>query len=377
MLEQRFSIRFSHRLLTTRDVFGASNATLASVLDAGGRDRARVAAFVDGGLAAARPELTGALATYLDRHASRVDVPVAPVIVPGGEAIKNDRSALERILTTLDAAGICRRSTVLAVGGGAVLDTVGFAASIAHRGVRLVRVPSTTLSQCDSGVGVKNGINAFGKKNFIGTFAPPWAVVNDLELLTSLPDEPWRSGFSEVVKVALIKDRTLFERVEGAAPAILARDLDTAGPLLEASARLHFDHITEGGDPFELTDSRPLDFGHWAAHRLETVTGYALSHGAAVAIGIALDVAYSERAGLLAPAEGARIRECLEALGFSLYHPALAEPAAVLAGLEEFREHLGGALSIMLLEGIGRPVDVGEIDHGLMIDAMRSLARAA
>ena len=93
---------------------------------------------------------------------------------------------------------------MVAIGGGAVLDAVGYAAATAHRGVRLIRVPTTVLSQDDSAVGVKNGINAFGKKNFVGSFAPPHAVLNDFDLLRTLQDRDWRAGISEAVKVALL-----------------------------------------------------------------------------------------------------------------------------------------------------------------------------
>ena len=115
--------------------------------------------------------------------------------------------------------GIDRHAYVLAVGGGALLDMVGYAAATAHRGVRLVRVPTTVLSQNDSGIGVKNSVNAFGKKNFLGTFAPPFAVFNDFTFLTTLSDRDWRAGISEAIKVALLKDATFFAFLEEHATA--------------------------------------------------------------------------------------------------------------------------------------------------------------
>jgi len=136
------------------------------------------------------------------------------LIIEGGERTKNSYFHVSEIHSHIDRYHIDRHSYVLAVGGGALLDMVGLAASTAHRGVRHVRIPTTTLSQADSGVGVKNGINAFGKKNFIGTFTPPFAVVNDFDLLNSLSPRDKRAGYVEAVKVALIRNREFFESIE-------------------------------------------------------------------------------------------------------------------------------------------------------------------
>src|SRR5204862_2038620 len=129
-----------------------------------------------------------------------------PKIVPGGERAKQSPALIAALHADLQRLGIDRQSFVVAIGGGALLDAVGYAAATAHRGVRLIRVPTTVLAQADSGVGVKNGINAFGKKNFLGTFAPPAAVINDSTFLVTLSDREWRSGLAEAIKVALLKD---------------------------------------------------------------------------------------------------------------------------------------------------------------------------
>ncbi|MCA9309634.1 MAG: M81 family metallopeptidase [Phycisphaerales bacterium] len=163
--------------------------------------------------------------------------------------------------------------------------------------------------------------------------------------------------------------------VERAAPALAARDSEATSRLVRRSAELHLRHITEGGDPFELTTARPLDFGHWAAHRLEELTHFDLRHGEAVAIGLAIDTVYAGRIGRLAAGDGERILACLEALGFDLYHEAMEDPECILAGLDEFREHLGGRLTIMLPTGIGTTCDVHEIDAEAMMAAMATLAR--
>lgn len=366
------SPRFTHRLRSTRDALEPRNPTLAAAIGANDGRPARTIVFVDRGLVAARPDVPEHVRRYAEASGRMLLTTIDTV--PGGEACKNDPALLDRVLGQIHSARICRQSYVIAIGGGAVLDLVGYAAAITHRGVRLVRLPTTTLSQCDSGVGVKNGVNAFGKKNFLGTFAPPWAVINDAAMLESLSDRDWRSGFSEIAKVGLVKDRALFERLAAAAERIAARDPAAALPVIERSAVLHLQHITDGGDPFETTTARPLDFGHWAAHKLEQLTNFDVRHGEAVAIGIALDTAYSAACGHLAAGAADAVFDCLARLGLPLYHAALADPAALLAGLEEFREHLGGPLTITLLRGIGDAFDVHEIDRGRMIQALARLA---
>jgi 3-dehydroquinate synthase len=304
-----------------------------------------------------------------------------PVLVlPGGEQVKNEPRHLERLLEMIHAGAICRHSYVVAVGGGAVLDVAGFAAATAHRGVRLIRVPTTVLAQDDSGVGVKNGVNAFGKKNYLGTFAPPYAVVNDFGFLSTLSDRDWRGGMSEAIKAALIRDRGFFDFLEQHARALVDRDAALMEQLIRRSAALHLQHIATSGDPFELGSSRPLDFGHWAAHKLEQVTGHRLRHGEAVGIGIALDSTYSHLAGFLPEPQWRRIIDLVLALGLSVYAPALSDhldtpedSRSVLRGLAEFQEHLGGRLTIMLLEDIGRPFDVHEIRRDLMIRSIDML----
>jgi len=355
-----FAVPFEHRVRFTSDVFDPANPTLHDVLEPTRDGIARVMAVIDDGIIDAQPGYAERVQRY-GQQSPGIEPACEPLAVPGGEKAKNDQSYLDAILERIDRHHLCRRSYLIAVGGGAVLDVAGYAAAIAHRGIRLVRVPSTTLSQDDSGVGVKCGINHFGKKNFLGAFTVPHAVINDLDLLTSLADRDWRAGFSEAVKVALVKDAGFLGEIERAAPAIAARDMTAAEPIIRRSAELHLCHITEGGDPFELTAARPLDFGHWSAHKLEQLTGYDLRHGEAVAIGVALDTVYSSlNTGLPVP-DAERVVACLRTLGFTLDHPLLDDPR-LLEGLEEFREHLGGRLTIALLNGIGDASDAHEID---------------
>ena len=372
-VDAAFAVRHLHRLRFTRNVLDPANGVLREVLGEAEKSSGLVLCFVDQGVLDAWPDLprrvdaciTGCVPGFA------LSGPVRPVA--GGEVAKNDRSVLDGVLRAIHDDGLCRHSTVLAIGGGAVLDVVGFAAATAHRGVRLVRMPTTTLAQADAGIGVKNGVNAFGTKNFLGSFNVPWAVINDEAFLSTLSDRDWRCGLSEAVKVALIKDERFFELIEASAPGLARREDITMRPIVRRSAALHLQHIVTSGDPFELHGARPLDFGHWSAHKLEQMTDFRLRHGEAVAIGVALDVVYSAMTGRLAETEAQRVIEVLERLGFVLYDAAMEDPA-LLDGLEEFREHLGGRLTITLLEGIGRPVDVHEIDRDRLAGAIGQLA---
>ena len=371
------TLSLPHRVRFTRDTFDLANTSLADVFEVDGRSAQKVLVAVDQGMVEAMPGLQQQIEKYFAEHASQLPKLVGFRAVAGGEDCKNDLSNLETFLGEIDKHHIDRHSYILVIGGGAVLDMVGFAAAVAHRGIRLVRMPTTTLAQADSGVGVKNGVNMFGKKNFIGAFAVPWAVVNDLTLLDTLDDREWRSGLSEAVKVGLLKDAGLYRLISKRAQMLGRRDRALADDVIQRSAHLHLDHIAHGGDPFEMTTARPLDFGHWSGHKLEQLTNFAIKHGEGVALGLALDATYCELMGMLPPEVAADIRRTLETLGFDLYHPAMDDADALLAGLDEFREHLGGQLTITLIEGVGKPVNVHEIDRDTMAAAIGRLREIA
>jgi len=376
-LDLPFHVPFTHRLRFTHDVFGADEATLVALFEPSGERIPRVQFWLDEDVANANPQLKQRLWGFTRRHADRFQTIGNVQMVPGGEAVKNDVHVVERMLKCINAADLDRRSYIVVIGGGAVLDAVGFAAAIAHRGIRLVRVPTTTLAQADSGIGVKNSINLFAKKNWCGTFAVPWAVVNDEQVLASLPDRDFMCGFSEAVKVSLLKDADFFSRLCKAASAIARRDASIYRGTIRESAIWHLRHITAGGDPFEALEARPLDFGHWSAHKLEVMTEFGLRHGEAVGIGVAIDAVYSSLKFGFPKTDAERVLTCLRDLGLPLSHPALSRTGELFAGLEEFRQHLGGRLTVTMLEAVGEPIDVHEIDHELMkvaIDRVRCFA---
>lgn len=376
-VNREFRVPFVHRLRFTEDVLGTDAGVLLDVLETSGTEPARVQFWLDEHVVKAQPRLKKRLLAFADNHPEQVRLAGNFQIVPGGEAVKNDIHILERMLKVFNAANLDRRSYVIVIGGGAVLDAVGFAAAIAHRGIRLVRLPTTTLAQGDSGVGVKNSVNLFEKKNWVGTFAVPWAVINDAALLKTLPEREYLCGFSEAVKVSLLKDPEVFAEICRAASRIRRRDMAAAGPILRDSARMHLDHITQGGDPFEALEARPLDFGHWSAHKLEVLSKFALRHGEAVAIGVAVDTIYSALECGLPRADAMTVLHCLKDLGLPLYHPALDQSRELFAGLEEFRQHLGGRLTLTMLRGIGDPLEIHSIDQGKMLAAIRRVAEFA
>jgi 3-dehydroquinate synthase len=379
-IERTIAVSFAHRVYFTRSVFSRENPLLAGILAAGaGKRRAKILAVVDRSVAAAFPRLVEKIGRYLALDSCGVQPAAPPLVVSGGEAVKNDRELVERLYREIECLGIDRHSYVLAIGGGALLDAAGFAAATAHRGVRLIRLPTTSLSQADGGVGVKNGINAFGKKNFIGAFAPPFAVINDADFLDPLPAPEKRAGLIEAIKVALIRDAAFFAEIEKSADALAGLRGDALERVIRRCAELHVEHIATSGDPFELGSARPLDFGHWSAHKLEQMSGFALSHGAAVAHGIALDVIYSARIGMLAPGAADRVLGLIQKLGFALFHPIMSQAGGepLLAGLEDFREHLGGELTITLLRDVGRGEEVHAIDAAVMRESLVELERRA
>jgi 3-dehydroquinate synthase len=376
-IERTIQLSFRHRVYFTHDVFGLDNPLLKEILmdrQAGLPPRAIV--VLDESLHRAQPDLARKLEEYF--AASGLNLVCPPMILEGGERVKNSHFHLSEIQSLIDRYHVDRHSYVLAVGGGALLDVVGLAAATAHRGVRHVRIPTTTLGQDDSGVGVKNGINAFGKKNFIGTFAVPFAVINDFNLLASLPPRDLRAGYIEAVKVACIRDAAFFAELERDAAKLRAFEAQAMQRLIHRCAELHINHIAASGDPFEMGSARPLDFGHWAAHKLEQLSDFQIRHGEAVAIGIALDVVYARRAGHLDEASAERVLNLIEALGFDLFANELLNVDStgalmVLRGLEEFREHLGGRLAITLLRAIGQGFEVHEMDHARVAQSICEL----
>ncbi len=380
LYRQRFRVSYSYPVHFTSGLFNRGNTVLDTVFRAFPETPRRVLVYVDDGLASAWPTLIPDIQAWFRARPEAMELVRDPEIVPGGERTKNGWNVVQAIMSTIGAAHLCRHSYVMALGGGSVLDMVGFAASLVHRGIRMIRVPSTVLAQCDAGVGVKTGMDEHGMKNFAGTFAPPAAVLVDFEFLKTLSAKYRVGGVSEAIKVAMIKDAVFFKDLCRSARRIAAGDNRLLADAVRRSAILHLEHIRTGGDPFEFGAARPLDFGHWAAHHLEILSHYRLGHGQAVSIGLALDTCYAHREGLVSRAERDALLRLLESLGLPTWDPVLELAdgtgyPVVLKGIEVFREHLGGQLSITLPDGIGRKREVHTVDMAVMRECMDWLKR--
>lgn len=379
VIERSIQVGYRLQVRFTSDAFAPGNLILQTALqDEARAARPKALVVLDESLARTQPALAARIENYFVAYRNAIQLVCSPLVIEGGERTKNSYFHVSEIQSYIDRYHIDRHSYVIAIGGGALLDMVGLAAATAHRGVRHVRMPSTTLSQCDSGVGVKNGINAFGKKNFIGSFAPPFAVINDFKLLDSLTPRDKRAGYVEAVKVALIRDAAFFAELETLADKLRAFEPQAMQRLIFRCAELHLNHIATSGDPFEFGSSRPLDFGHWAAHKLEQLSEFKLRHGEAVAVGIALDTIYSRSLGCLNAAAAERTLRLLEALGFDLFanellHVDSENSLMVLEGLEEFQEHLGGALAVTLLANIGQGFEVHQMNTAKVVEAIYEL----
>jgi len=379
---QKILVPYEYPVVFTRSVFAPRNDDLLAAMDRLNEGRRhRVSVYVDAGAARSRRGLLRDIGTWFSARRKRLELAGPPRIVPGGEAVKSERRLLS-LTRDLAAQKLCRHSFVVIVGGGAVLDAVGLAASLVHRGLRVVRVPTTALGQCDSGVGVKTAVNLAGAKNLIGTFAPPFAVINDEQFLETLPDREWSGAIAEAFKVAIIKSAPFFNELCRSAVRLKARDLRVLARVVRRCAELHLDHIRTGGDPFELGRARPLDFGHWAAHKLEMMSGFRISHGEAVAAGVALDSIYASLRGWITKPECGRVLRGLAESGCVLWYPELARrdrggKLEILRGLEDFREHLGGELCVTYPRGIGRRHEVHEVRATLVAKAILRLKRTA
>ncbi|MBA4744616.1 MAG: 3-dehydroquinate synthase [Muricauda sp.] len=372
-IRQEFQVRYTYQLLFTQHLFAVGNPLFKNVLADYRPNHAIKCLFVvDQGVLDHHPNLGKEIEEYCNHFKNQIQF-TDLIAVPGGEQCKKDQSSVNKCLEAINNNAICRHSFVVVIGGGAVVDMVGYAATIAHRGVKLIRIPTTVLAQNDAAVGVKNSVNAFDKKNFLGTFSVPYAIINDLEFLKTLEQRDWIAGIAEAIKVALIKDKKFFEYIESNAEALANREMEPMAYLIHRCAELHMEHIAEGGDPFESGSSRPLDFGHWSAHKLEYMTGYSLRHGEAVAIGMAIDMVYASLVGVLQD-DLERVLSVMKKVGFNLEVPFEKEDEIkeLLNGIEEFREHLGGELTIPLIPNIGAKTDVHSIDYELMEKAVRS-----
>jgi len=374
MINPNFHVRYNYSVHFTEDMFDTSNSTLKRVLKKN-KNHTKVIVFIDKGVSDCWIDISQDIVKYINHMDKGYKLVSLPILIPGGEDSKKIEVLQEKVYKSLLLNKIDRHSYVICIGGGAVLDAVGFGVATFHRGVRLIRIPTTILAQNDAGIGVKNGINAFGVKNLLGVFAPPHAVINDFLFLETLSSRDKVSGVAEAVKVACIRDRSFFSWLENNYQELSNSKSKVTQHMIERCAINHIEHIANSGDPFEFGNSRPLDFGHWSAHKLESMSNYKIRHGEAVAIGLAIDCQYSYEIGVLAFKEKNRVLDLLIGLGFRFNYDFIRNQSKggkyiLIEGLEEFRQHLGGRLTLMFLEKVGLGFELHEVDEKIMTSSI-------
>lgn len=374
ILHQHFHVQYRFPIIFTRDAFSAFNPSLNIVLRESGQRKNRILIIVDSNLLGASHDLLKKIDAYTKIRRDMIELVSPPLVVKGGERCKNDPAEIRKIHAYIGKFQLCRRSFILVIGGAAVLDAVGFAAATAHRGIRLIRMPSTVLGQSSAGVSVKNAINAFGRKNFLGSFAPPYAVINDLNFLTTLSERDRRAGIAEAVKISLIRDDDFFHFLYEARQLLSTFAVEKTEHMIMKATQLHMEHMAKTGE--ETGSEHALDFGYWSAHKIVELSGGEVNHGEALAIGIALDSLYAFRKGLLNETELYRILITLEDLGFELYHPALLW-IDIPKALREFQESMGGELTITLPNHIGKTKEVHAMDTELVKRCIGALGARA
>ena len=288
--------------------------------------------------------------------------------VPAGEHSKS-MTAAEGLVDRLLAAGLDRGSFVVALGGGVVGDLAGFVAAIYLRGIPCVQIPTTIVAQVDSSVGGKTGVNARAGKNLIGAFHQPCLVLADTLTLETLPDREYREGFAEVIKHAVIRDGTMLDDLDPAAPR------ESLAPLIARNIAIKAAIVS--ADETERTGQRALlNFGHTVGHAIENVAGYGkFLHGEAISLGMATALEISQGKYGLSAADAGRVREKLQAYGLPVTMPPDLATDALLAAMRHDKKFSEGRIRYVVTPRLGEAFvadDVTEDDIRTAIDSLRA-----
>ena len=310
-----------------------------------------------------------ALATQLVQRGWNADA----LAVPDGESAKNVET-LAGLWHGLGQMGMGRDGVIIGLGGGATTDLAGFAAATWLRGVGLVQMPTTILGTVDAAVGGKTGIDTVHGKNLVGAFYPPQAVLADIAYFDSLPTAVARQGLAEVIKCGFIKDLRILEIVADNDAAQLLKG-EVLTQLIERSVKVKADVVSQ--DLYEGGLREILNYGHTYAHALEKLSDFSLSHGQAVSIGCVFAAEVARRRGMLSDAEVALHRLLLSKAGLPTSCPDNLE----MLGWHKVREVMssdkkvrGGNLRMVLLNGLGNPVVVDDLDQSHLRAAHEALA---
>lgn len=287
-----------------------------------------------------------------------------PIILPSGEKVK-DFDHLQKVVEKALSYKLDRHSALIALGGGVIGDTAGFAAAILMRGISYVQVPTTLLSQVDSSVGGKTAINTAAGKNLVGAFYHPRAVLIDTEVLKTLPQREMKAGYAEILKYALINDPVFFAWLEQNGLALLQGNSAAQRHALDVSCRAKSVLVQQDED--ERKGVRALlNLGHSFGHALEALGGYdgRLLHGEAVAVGMLLAYEFSLGLGLCPAGDVERLRRHMQSLGLMMAPPFKVGAAEVLEQMRSDKKNRDGALTLILTRGIGKAFVAPGVDEG-------------
>src|SRR6056297_1445866 len=313
---------------------------------------------------------------YMDRlrQALGDDLAVTEIILPDGEAYKT-LATVQKIWDKALECRLDRRTTFVALGGGVVGDMTGFAAASYQRGVNFIQVPTTLLSQVDSSVGGKTGVNHPLGKNMIGAFYQPRAVLIDTQVLHSLPAREFAAGLAEVIKYGLIRDVGFYGWLQEELPRLLAREEAVLAEAIERSCAIKADVVA--ADEREGGVRAILNFGHTFGHAIEAAQGYGKwLHGEAVAAGMLLAARLSARRGWLAHAEVEALAALLSRAGLPLQPPAEMTAAAFLEHMARDKKVVDGRLRLVLLRSLGQALVVDDAGADEITDLLESVAEA-
>ncbi|MCZ6742249.1 MAG: 3-dehydroquinate synthase [Alphaproteobacteria bacterium] len=288
------------------------------------------------------------------------------IILEPGEQSK-DFAHLARLMDDLIGGGLNRDAMVVALGGGVVGDLTGFAAAIALRGVDFVQIPTTLLSQVDSSVGGKTGINTAHGKNLVGAFHQPRMVLADVSALETLPRRELLAGYAEIVKYGLIRDAGFFGWLEEHGAALIEGDVAARMEAVARSCRAKAEVVA--ADEVEHGERALLNLGHTFGHAMETEIGFSdrLLHGEAVAIGMVLAFELSAQLGLCPKADARRLRAHLDAVGLPADAAGYGFTAdALIAHMHHDKKVRGGQITFILAHGIGEAVIAPDVDLGVV-----------
>jgi 3-dehydroquinate synthase len=300
----------------------------------------------------------------------KCDLRVDRITVEPGEASKEIGTVLT-ITEKLTALGADRQTALIALGGGVIGDLTGFAASIYMRGIPVIQVPTTLLAQTDSSIGGKTGVDTAAGKNLLGTFHQPKGVFIDVAFLRTLPDELFRSGLAEVIKYGVIESPELLDDLETAALAGALRESSFLERIVTAACRIKKGIVEL--DERDLGLRRILNFGHTVGHAAEAASGYALSHGESVAIGMVAAATLSERLHYLPADDLRRIASVIRAAGLPDRLPRNLDSDEILSRIARDKKKDGEIVHFVLLKKLGIPFINGGVPAGIMKETLEGL----